>query len=98
MTDFDGIKRTGHLKGLTESQRWHMEYFMFQVERDGYFYIETGPCKPHHSRTVNCLISKGLIKIDAPFPHGSRYINNRVEWDGAYTGKVTEKANVAKED
>lgn len=78
MTDFDGIKRTGHLKGLTKSQRWHMEYFMFQAEDESYFYIETGPHKPHNAKTVNSLIKKGLIKVNAPI----------VETYGAYTGKL----------
>tara|TARA_Y100000310_G_C20309325_1_gene635496 strand:+ start:20 stop:319 length:300 start_codon:yes stop_codon:yes gene_type:complete len=85
----DGIKRTGHLKGLTKSQRWHMEYFMFQMERRGYFYIETGPEKPHHSVTVNSLISKGLIKVDAPErEHYFQKYRDAVSYYGAYTGKV----------
>ena len=81
MTEFDGIKRTGHLKGLTKSQRWHMEYFMFQgqvIYEDGYIYIETGPHKPHNAKTVNSLIKKGLIKVNAPI----------VGIHGAYSGEV----------
>lgn len=93
MTDFDGIKRTEHLKGLTKSQRWHMEYFMFQAEDEGYFYIEVGKYKPHSKRTVNSLIKKGLIKIGTKNQHED-YLNGKGLFTllGAATGKLTKKA------
>ena len=89
----DDIQRTGHLKGLTKSQREHMEYFMFQAQRDGYFYIEMGSYKPHSKRTVNSLIKKGLIKIGNKRIHDD-FLKGRglLVLLGHATGELTNKA------